>query len=169
MTVRDRIGRASLHAIAAENAAGVINVVNGSVPFAGGNPVRVRVLGRLNVDAICRARSRAQEASYALFQAVFIAVQDVNSPVSRLKMDRLVRVILRHRFAEHVLEGDAEALHHRRKRREYFADWISHRPKVYQTPFRRANLPRITFLKPSPRISLSTHSLFASRGSAHSR
>src|SRR5215475_3493295 len=124
--VRDRVRWASFHAITAENAARIINVVYRRVPLSCGDAVRVRILGSFNINAIRRAGGSAQETSNALFQAIFIAMQHVNPAIARLEMYRLVWVVLRDRFTEDILEGHAEALDHRRKCREHFADWISH-------------------------------------------
>src|SRR5882724_899528 len=126
MAVRDRIRRASFHAITAKNAARVIYVVDGSVTFARGNSVGVCIFCSLDINTIRRTRRGAQKASDALLQPVFIAMQHVNAPIARLKMYGLVRIVLRHRLSEHVLEGDTEAFHHRGERREYFADRICH-------------------------------------------
>src|SRR5215475_13560314 len=128
MPMGNRIRRAGFHAISAENAARIINVVNGSVPLSRGNPVRVGIFGGFNVNAVRRACRCTQKASDALFQPVFITMQHVNSAVARLKMHWLMRVVLCDRFPEYVPERHAEPLHHRGERREYLAEWISHSP-----------------------------------------
>jgi len=79
MAVRDGVGRAGLHAIAAENTARVVDVVNAGVTFAGGNTIRIRIFRGFDVNAIRRTRRRAQEAANAFFQAAFVAMQDVNA------------------------------------------------------------------------------------------
>ena len=89
MPVRDRIGRASFHAIPAENAPRIINVINFRITLACGNPVHVRILRRLNVNAVRRASRRAQKASHALLEARLIAVQHMNPAIPRLEMYRL--------------------------------------------------------------------------------
>lgn len=126
VSVRDRIGRACFYAIPAENAARVVDVVHRRVPLSCGDAVRIGIFRCLDVNAIRGAGGSAKEASDALFQAILIAVQHVNAAIARLKMYRFVRVVLRHRLAEHIFERDAEAFHHRGECREHFADWISH-------------------------------------------
>ena len=130
MTVRDRIGRAGLDAIAAENAARIIDIVNACVPLACRNAIRVGILSRLDINAIRRTRGGAQKAADALLQPIFIAMQNVNSAVAWLKMNRFVRVVLGDRLPKHILKGHAEAL---RQRRECFGDFANdrgHRRKV---------------------------------------
>jgi len=130
VAMRNRIRRTGFYAITAENAARIIDVVNGGIPLARRNPVRIRILRGFNVNAIRRASSGTQKASHALLQAVLVAVQHVNAAVARLKMHWLMRVIFRDRLAEHILEGHEKSLTHCAERREYFADRGCHRAKV---------------------------------------
>lgn len=130
VAMRNRIRWARLYAITAKNAARIINVVYRRVPLSCGDAVRVRILSSFNVNAIRRAGGRAKEASHALFQAIFVAMQYMDSAIARLEMHRLVWVVFRDRFTEDILEGHAEAFDHRRECREHFADWISHRRGV---------------------------------------
>src|SRR5712664_3326236 len=90
MPVRDRVGGTRLHAVAAENATRIIDVVHAGVALARRNPLGVSVLRGFDVDAICRARRRAQEAAHALLQTTFVAMQHVNPAIARLTMHRLV-------------------------------------------------------------------------------
>ena len=122
MAVRDRIRGAGFHAVTAENATRIVNIVNGSVAFSGGNPIHIRVFCRFDVNAICRARRCAQKASNALFQAVLIPMEHVNSSVPRLEVDWLVRIIFRHRLLKHCAESDTEAFYQRARRLHYFPD-----------------------------------------------
>jgi hypothetical protein len=108
--VGDRIGRACLDAITAENTARIIDVVHARITFARRNAFRIRIFSGLYINAICRARRRTQEAPYALFQAAFVAVQHVNPTIARLKMHRLVRIILGDRLPKDISEGHAESL-----------------------------------------------------------
>src|SRR5262249_4220317 len=126
MPMRDCIRWARFYTVAAENAARIINVVYRRVPLSCGDAVRFGILGGFNVNAIRWTSCRAKEAPYALFQTIFVAMQHVNSAVARLAMYGLVRVVLRDRLAQHVLEGHAKAFDHCRERRKHFADWISH-------------------------------------------
>src|SRR5262249_29508768 len=121
--------------------------------------------GRLNVNAVRRARYRAQEAPHALLQPVFVAMQHMNAAVPRLEMHRLVRIVLRHGLPEHILEGDAESLGERAKSFRYFTNGRCHsksltnafRSRKFRS-FRRFLRPR--GLKPARS---------ASRGSARFR
>ena len=127
MAVGDGVGRAGLHAIAAKNAARIIDVVNASVPLASGNPLRIGVFRGLNVNASCGAGRGAQEAADALFQSAFIPVKNVDSAVSWLEMDGLFGIIFRDRFPQHVAEGHAKAFYEGDERFASFSDDGRHR------------------------------------------
>ena len=130
MTVRDRIGRAGFNTVTAENAARIVDVIDFRVPLARRDAIRVGILGSFDVNAIRRARRSAQKAADALLQPIFIAMQDVDTAVARLEMNRLVRIILGDRLPKHILERDAEALRQRRECFGNFADDRGHRAKV---------------------------------------
>jgi len=130
MTVGDGIGGASFHAITAENAPRIIDVVHAGVSFTRGNAVGIYILRGFDINAICGAGSRAQEAANTLFQTAFVAVQYVYPPVARLKMHGFVRIIFRDCLTKHITEGYAEALHERAKRLAYFADDRCHKLRV---------------------------------------
>ena len=115
MTMRDRIGRAGLDTVSAENAAVVVNVVNLGVTLGPADAVLTRILRRLDVDAICRTIRGAQEARYALLQPVLIALQHVRAAETLLKTRPAqrtfaIRIVLDHSGLEHLLEGDTHAL-----------------------------------------------------------
>jgi hypothetical protein len=120
--MRNRIRRTRFHAIPAKNTARIIDVVDAGVPLSRRNSAGVRVLGCFDVNAICRTRRSAQKTTDTLFQPVFVAMQHMNPAISRLEVDRLVRVVLRDRLPEHVPEGHAEALGQRCKRLAYFTE-----------------------------------------------
>src|SRR4029077_14466860 len=46
------------------------------------------------------------------FQAIFVAMQNVNSAITRLKVYRLFGITFRHGFAEHGPERNAKSLEH---------------------------------------------------------
>ena len=121
MPVRYGIRRACFDAISTENAARIINIVDARVAFPGRNAVGIRVFGGFDINAIRRAGSGAEEASDALLEAGFVALQDVDPPIARLKMDRFVRIVLRNRLTKHISESDAEALHQGRERLANFS------------------------------------------------
>src|SRR6185312_14539583 len=65
MAVGDGVGGAGLHAISAEDAAVVIDVVDLGVAFAAADAQLGSILGRFDIDALRRARGRAQKTSDA--------------------------------------------------------------------------------------------------------
>src|SRR5215467_11931118 len=123
MAVRDRVRWTSLHAVAAENTTRIVNVVNVCVALASRNAIRVRVFCCFDVDAIRWTRRRAQEASNALLQPIFVAMQHVNSAITRLEMHRLVRVILCDGFPENIPESHAEPFHKCFERLTHFTQY----------------------------------------------
>src|SRR3984893_5623581 len=124
MSMRDGIGWACLNAIAAEDATRVVDVVNARVALPRGDTLRVGIFRSLDVDAACRTGRRAQEAAHALFQPVFVSMQNVNPAVPSLEVDRLFRIIFSDGFPQHVAEGHAETLH---QGDECFAGFFYHR------------------------------------------
>src|SRR5215472_14257644 len=91
MTVGDRIGRTGFDAVATKDAAVVVNVVNLCVTFSTADAIGLSVIGRLDVNAVRRARRRAQEAGYALFQAILVALQDVHAAKTFLEHRSAIR------------------------------------------------------------------------------
>ena len=113
VAVRDGVGGAGLHAIAAEDAAVVINVVNGGVSLPRADAVVGGVFRGFNVDAVGRAGRRAQEAGHTFFQTLLVALQHVQAPKPLAEVRRLVGIIFRYGGAKQVLEGDLEAVRQR--------------------------------------------------------
>ena len=68
MAHRDRVERAGGLAVAAEDALGEVDLVDGRVALAGRDAVLGRVLGRHHADAVGRAGGRAQRAADALLE-----------------------------------------------------------------------------------------------------
>src|SRR3990167_5239193 len=68
VAVGDGVGGAGLHAVAAENAAVVVNVIDGGVAFSGADAPLGGVVGGFDVDAVRRAGRRAEEAPHAFLQ-----------------------------------------------------------------------------------------------------
>ena len=120
MPMRDCVSGASFHAIPAENASRIVDVVNARITLARRDPVHVRILRRFDVNAVRGARRGAQKAPDALLQAAFIAMQHVNAAIARLKMYLLVGIIFCDGFAEYISKRNAEALRQRAKRFGYF-------------------------------------------------
>src|SRR3984893_12397334 len=111
MSMRDGIGWACLNAIAAEDATRIVDVVNARVALPRGNALCVGVFRGLDIDAPCRTGCRAQEAAHALFQPVFVSMQNVNPAVPSLEVDRLFGIIFSDCFPQHIAESHAESLH----------------------------------------------------------
>src|SRR5438552_18797094 len=93
MTVRDGIGRARFHAIAAENTARIIDVVHAGVTLARGNPVRTHIFSGFDINAIRWAGRRAEETTHTLLQTLLVAEEAVDPAVTWLRMYRLDRII----------------------------------------------------------------------------
>src|ERR1035437_3133184 len=110
MAVRDGVGGAGFHAIPAENAAVVIDVVNLGVALPAGDAEKVGVLRGLDVDAVGGAGGGTQEAGHAFFEAVGIALEYVDAAVALFKLGRLVGIGFRHGGRNHLLERDAHPL-----------------------------------------------------------
>ena len=122
MTVRDGVGRARFHAITAENAARIIDVIYARVALACRNSVRIHIFSGFDINAICWTGGRTEKAANTLFEAVFIAMKNVDPTVTRLKMYRFVWIVFRDCLTKHISEGYAEALHQRAKRLAHFPD-----------------------------------------------
>ena len=92
---RDRVERARDLAVAAEDAARHVDLVDGRVALAGGDALLGRVLGRDDADAVGRAGGGAQRAADALLQPrVLEAVQLVTPAEARVDGDLLLRVLV---------------------------------------------------------------------------
>ena len=82
MPMRNRIRRASLHTIPAKNTSIVVDVVDVGVALGAAYAVFGGVFGGFDVDAVRRAGGGAEKTGYAFFQAVFVALQYVDSAES---------------------------------------------------------------------------------------
>jgi hypothetical protein len=130
MAMGNRIRGTSLHTIPAENTSGVVDVIHACITFTGRNALCVRVFRRFNVNTIGGTCRGAQKTPNALLQSALVAMQDVDSSITRLKMYRLVWIILRDRLPKHIPECDTESLGQGGKRLGDFADDGGHRQKV---------------------------------------
>ncbi len=115
MPMRDRVSRASLHAIPAKDASIVIDVVDLGVAFGAAYAVFGGVVGGFDVDAIRGTVGGAEEAGYTLFQSVFVALENVSAAKAGLDAGAAERtfavgIIFYRRRLEHLHEGDAHAL-----------------------------------------------------------
>jgi len=115
MSVRDGVRGAGFNTIAAEDAAVVIDVVDLGITLGGGDALCFGILRRLNENAVRRTRRSAQEAGYALLQAVLVALQHVRAAKALLEHRSAqrafaVRVVFHLGGLEDFSEGDAHAL-----------------------------------------------------------
>ena len=107
MRADDGIGGAGFDTKAAEDAAIVVDVIDRGIPLATADTKLVGVLFRLNVNALGRAGGSAEEASNALLQAVFVALQHVSTAIALLEFGGRLGVVLRDGRRHHLLKGDA--------------------------------------------------------------
>jgi hypothetical protein len=107
---RDRVERACQLAVAAEDAAAHVDLVDPGVALAGGVALLVGVLVGDDADAVGGAGRRAQRAADALLEAVRVAVKAMAAAEARVDRTLVLRVLLRHRLSEEVPERDAETL-----------------------------------------------------------
>src|SRR5215207_7706938 len=92
---RDRVEWAGRLAVAAEDAAGDVDLVHRRVALARADAVVRRVLGRDDADAVGGARRRAERAADALLQPrVLEAVQLVAAAEARVDRRLLLRVLV---------------------------------------------------------------------------
>src|SRR6266536_6536138 len=107
---RDRVERARELAVAAEDAAAHVDLVDTRVALPGGDAVLRRVLVSNDADAIRGTGGGAERAADALLQPVLVPVQAVAAAEARVDRALVLRVLLRDRLLEQLPEGDGEAL-----------------------------------------------------------
>jgi hypothetical protein len=115
MPVRDRVSRASFHAIPAEDTSIVIYVVDPGVTLGAADPVLGGVIGGFNVDAVGWARRGAKEAGHTLLQPILVALKHVGAAkagfdASPAKRPLAVGIVLDGGGLEHLHKGDAHPL-----------------------------------------------------------
>src|SRR5437879_6751104 len=110
MSMSDGVSGTGLNTIAAEDAPGIIDIIDFRVALAGGNAFGIGILGGLDVDAVGRTGGGAEEASHTLLKTLLIAVQDVNAAIARMKVDRLVGIVFGGGLAQPVEEGEGKPL-----------------------------------------------------------
>src|SRR5436190_4590121 len=106
---RDRVEGAGQLAVAAEDAAAEVDLVDPRVALAGGDAVVGRVLGRDDADAVGRTGGGAERAADALLEPVLVPPEAVPTTEARVERPLVLRVLLRDRLLEDLPEGDAEA------------------------------------------------------------
>src|SRR5580704_10640410 len=121
MAVGDSIRGAGFYAVAAEDAARVVNIVDLCVAFPCGDAIGCGIFSRLDINTVRWARGGAKEAADALLVAVLVALKDVDTSISWLDAGRDVGEALRRGLAEHGAERNAKAFV---KGNEGFADFL---------------------------------------------
>src|SRR5207237_9893895 len=107
---RDRVEGTRELAVAAEDAAAHVDLVDPGVALARRDAVVGGVLRRDDADAVGRAGGRAERAADALLEPVLVDVQAVPSAEARVDRPLVLRILLRDRLLEDVLQRHAEAL-----------------------------------------------------------
>src|SRR5581483_1736410 len=107
---RDRVEGAGELAVAAEDAAAQVDLVDARVALSGRDAVPGRVLLGDDADAVGRARRRAERAADALLEPVLVPVEAVPAAEARVDRPLVLGVLLRDRLLEDLPEGDAETL-----------------------------------------------------------
>src|SRR5579864_540052 len=115
VAVRDGVGRTGLDTVSAKNAAVVVDVINLGVTLCAADAVLRSVLGGFDINTVRRTSCGAEEASDALLQAVFVALQNVRAPETGFNAGTAQRalpigIVLDDRGPEHLRKGDAHAL-----------------------------------------------------------
>lgn len=142
MAVRNRVSGACFDAVAAKNAARIVDVVRFCITLAGGNSLLCGVFSSLDEDAVRGAGGGAQKARNALLKAVLVALQHVYAAIAGLNARRRLRKILRGRFAEHIPKRDAEALDQGAKSFRDFSNNGWHVRSLYQIRLKAAMYTR---------------------------
>src|SRR5260370_22747960 len=115
MPMRNRVRRASLHAVSTKNTTVIMKIVDFGVAFGAAYAVFIRVVGGFDVDAVGGAIGGAEETGDAFFQAVFVALQNMRAAEAGFDAGAAERafavgIIFYRRGLEHLHEGDAHAL-----------------------------------------------------------
>ena len=122
----NRIRGTGFDAVPAEDAAAVIDVINGCVPLTAADTRLLGVLGRFDIDAIRGAGCGTEESCDAFLQTVLVALQNVDAPVPLLEAWRSIGVILRQGRLHHFTERHAHTLSDGRCRTDDLVD-LRHR------------------------------------------
>ena len=92
MPVSNGISGAGLYAIAAKNAAIVVDVVDLGVALTAAEALFGRVFGCFNIDAVGRACCGTKKARNAFLETILIALQYVRAAEALLELGRTVRI-----------------------------------------------------------------------------
>src|SRR5213079_1615839 len=108
---RDRVEWAGDLAVAAEDAAAQVDLVDPRVALARRDAVVGGVLGGDDADAVGGARGRAQRAADALLEPVVVPPEPMPAAEARVDRPLVLRVLLGDRLLEDLLEGHPKTLH----------------------------------------------------------
>src|SRR5437868_10914826 len=86
----------------------------------------IGIFGGFNVNAVRRACRGAEKTADAFLQTIFVAMQNVNSTITRLKIYRLFGIAFRRLLPEHGPKSDAESVEHGPESVKHFANRRSH-------------------------------------------
>src|SRR6185437_1172020 len=111
--VSDRVGGAGLDAVAAKDAARIINIVDSRIALTGRDALGFDIFRGLDIDTIRGAGGGAEKAGYALLQSIVVALKDVDSAIARLDTRRDVGEAFRGSLPEHRSQSDAESFEER--------------------------------------------------------
>src|SRR4051794_17970876 len=117
---RDRVERARQLAVPAEDAARHVDLVDPRIALARRDAVVGGVLGGDDADAVGGTGGCAERAADALLEPVLVLVQAMTAAVARVHRPLVLRVLLRDRLLEDLLQRDAEALQRLWDDRHYF-------------------------------------------------
>src|SRR5580704_3235789 len=112
MPMRNSVRRTSLHTVPTKYTSIVIDIIDAGVALGAAHAVFGGVFGGFDVDAVRGAGGGAQETGYTLFQAIFVALENVHSAEAVLELGAFQRtfpvgIIFHLRGLEHLHEGDA--------------------------------------------------------------
>jgi len=165
VAVGDGIGRACVNTVAAEDAAGIVNIIDARIALSRGDAIGFVVFSGFDVNTIRGARCCAKKTTNAFLEAVFVALEYVNTAIARRNAGRDFRIALGGGFAKHRPQRDAEALTEGRKCFADFADYGSHRrcTLASKRPANCANRPVSSryFAKSTSRARLSNRNKLA--------
>lgn len=142
VAVSNGVGGAGVNAVAAENASRVVDVVDASIAFTGGDAIGFGIFGGFDVNTIRGARGCAKKTADALLEAVLIALKNVNAAIACRDAGRNFGIAFGGGFAKHRAQGDAEALTERRECFADFANYRSHRRNTLARISQRAKSER---------------------------
>jgi hypothetical protein len=122
----NRVCGAGFDAVAAKDATGVVDIVDAGEALGARDALGLGIFLGFDIDAVGGASGGAEEASDALLEPVFVALQNMNAAVAGLEMHGLVGVVLGGRLSPKIAKGDAEALSQRSDRAANFFQERSH-------------------------------------------